>query len=88
MNEIRINTENEKILASAKCKMPKLLLAAYIIAISVTSIMSLLYLIGEILYVNSDEYYTDYDGSGSFIVFLIVSLFLLIMFIVFFVLSL
>ncbi len=88
MNEIRINTENEKILASAKCKMPKLLLAAYIIAISVTSIMSLLYLIGEILYVNSDEYYTDYDGSGSFIAFLIVSLFLLIMFIVFFVLSL
>lgn len=88
MNEIRRNAESEKILASAKCKMPKLLLAAYIIAISVTSIMSLLYLIGEILYVNSDEYYTDYDGSGSFIVFLIVSLFLLIMFIVFFVLSL
>jgi len=45
VNEIRKNTETEQILASAKCKMPKLIKAVYITLICFLSLMLLVYLV-------------------------------------------
>ena len=88
MNEIRKNTETEQVLASAKCKMPKLIMALYIIAISILSLNTLMFLIFEIQYVNSDEYLYDYEGKGSYLALLVVSLIFLIILIIVFVLNL
>lgn len=85
MNEIRKNTETEQVLASAKCKMPKLIMALYIIAISILSLNTLIFLICEIVYVNSDEYWYDYDGTESSAVLLAVSLVFLVFAIIAFV---
>lgn len=88
MNEIRKNTETEQVLASAKCKMPKLIMALYIIAITFFSLETLIFLIAEIEYVNSDDYWNNYYGMGSYVALLVVSLIFLIIFIIAFVLNL
>lgn len=45
MNEIRKNTESEKILATANCKMPKLYIALYIVFIVIHSLMMIVGLV-------------------------------------------
>lgn len=49
MNEIRKNTENEKILATANCKMPKLYIALYIVFIVIHSLMMIIGLVSLVM---------------------------------------
>lgn len=63
-------------------------MALYIIAISILSLNTLIFLIFEIQYINSDAYLYDYEGTGSYAALLVVYLIFLIIFIIAFVLNL